>query len=674
MTPLKGVNIKTLMRFESQATTPSTTSGEYVLYVNGSNQLVYDNGSSSSVLGTAGAVSNFSLNDAYDDGSTLTVDTSAVVFNGSLAGDIVTINNSGAGAGLGFAVAGGGNDIEGTSTTWYVTAAGAAVFTGITIADDNDIVFGTDSDITMEYDEDGNNELLITGATGISGNVNLRSTSTFTQAGNAGSTVFTITAGDVVFSDASLSITDADNAETVTVINNTATTIGNASSAAVVQIESTSLTTGALLNLQLTEGTLNGGWYLRAWDATGGAAVFSVAEDGATTITGNAAGTDALTVTAGDLFLNDTDGTVMESEDGTTTMLTVDNKLGVIASDSAVVLIDAGGAVASGGNLLRVAPTGTPNAGAIAIEYVGSGKTCQAVYVDGDPTGVDLMHINCGGALTNGFAVLGITNDGNLAAGGALINLTLGGTPNADARVFEIDGQKDAIAVYIDSDAATDSAVQIRGQGAIANNKAMLEIVNTGTPANAGSNFFRIDASGCTATNKPIMAEFVGTGKDVSGLYIDADNTTTHGVSISGTGALNAGRMLLVDNDGTPAANTDAVAEIKFTGTATNNPVVLNVNNGTADAAPLLVTSNVASATRAVATMIQDSTTGAQVVLTLQQDDVDEDFIAFNSTAGSGASVDLTNTTPATVVGSVLVSAVDGTKYRIPLYAAAGWS
>jgi len=183
-----------------------------------------------------------------------------------------------------------------------------------------------------------------------------------------------------------------------------------------------------------------------------------------------------------------------------------------------------------------------------------------------------------------------------------------------------------------------------------------------------------MDMTGLTATNDPNGLLIAGAGVDVSAIQIDVDNTDLDAVLVDGSGALNAGRMLKVDNDGTPAANTDAVAEITFSGTATNNPVVLNVNNSTVDAAPLLVTSNVASATRAAGTFVQDSTTGAASVLALQQDDVSEEFLAFNSTAGSGNAVDLTNTTPAAVAGSIIVSAVDGTKYRLALYAEAGWS
>lgn len=66
-TGVPGLNIRQAngaIRFETPLITPTTTTGERLLYVNSSNQLVFDDGSSSSVLGTAGQVQAFSLNDA----------------------------------------------------------------------------------------------------------------------------------------------------------------------------------------------------------------------------------------------------------------------------------------------------------------------------------------------------------------------------------------------------------------------------------------------------------------------------------------------------------------------------------------------------------------------------------------------------------------------------------
>ena len=541
----------------------------------------WDGSSWSTFSGAGSGVSTW--DEMYDNDKALSIDSTTLTFTLTHAtndGLTLAAQSGKAGAVLAFNNAGDGSDIDGTSDTWSVSKAGAAVFTAIAMADNELITLGTGSDATIGWN---GSVLNIAGITDFDNNVTLAASATIVQAGVAGSTVFTITAGDAAMSDGSLAITDADNAATFSVTNATVTT-GNT-----VVITADAATEGSILYIDNGGAALTSGYYINCNDD--GTSDFTVGADGATVITTAAATTAALSVTG-----------IQTSQD----MVTFDNTSGVIASNKAILFLDAGGNVADGGNILRLAPTGTPVEGSVGIEFVGASKVMQAMSLD--------------------------------------------------------------------SDSVNNSVALFNGGGAIADNKAVVEITADGTPAAAGSNMLRVDGSGLTATNKPTLVEVIGTGKDVSGLYIDADNTTTHGVSIDGSGALaSGGRMLLVDNDGTPAAVTDAVAEITFTGTATNNPIVASINNSTKDALPLLVTSNVAAATRAVAVFVQDSTTGATPVLTLDQDDVSEEFIDFVGTAGSGNSIDTTNTTPAAVVGSAIV-AYNGTKVRVALYAAAGWS
>ena len=240
---------------------------------------------------------------------------------------------------------------------------------------------------------------------------------------------------------------------------------------------------------------------------------------GVVTMDGVASATDVLTITLGDLLISDGHLDIVEAN-GTTDVLTLTHTTGVMASDEATLKVTDGGDIASGGNMVRLVPTGTPNAASILLELVGAGKIGQAMYIDEDPTGIDVVHFHGGGALTNGFAVLGITNDGNLATGGALLNLTLGGTPGSTAvRVFEIDGQKDAIAVYIDSDAAAESAFQITGNGVVASNKAMLDVTNTAAIA-AGSSLARIHSTAASAGATAYGLEIACNASNLEALYV----------------------------------------------------------------------------------------------------------------------------------------------------------
>ena len=346
--------------------------------------------------------------------------------------------------------------------------------------------------------------------------------------------------GNVTISDGQFDWTSGDDEQggAWTFSNTTGndiTWVSAATTGNCLSITADPLTSGSMLYLDTLAAGFTGE-YIRCYD--GAADDFVVAGNGATTIAGSAGGTDALTITAGDLFMSDSDQNIIESEDGTTTTMLIDNKAGVVADNNAVLTLDAGGAIASGSNILRVAPTGTPNAGAIGIEFVGAGKLLTALSIDADPTASDVVEINGGGALTNGLAVLAITNDGNLAAGGCDQLITMGGTPNADARALEIDAQKDARAIYIDTDAVTNHAIEVTHSGNLASTKSVLFLTDAGTPADATPAVIHAQFTGTTA-NQPI-AFLDGGGKDVIGLKVDSDTSTQSATS---------GQVLLYNNN-----------------------------------------------------------------------------------------------------------------------------
>jgi len=71
-----------------------------------------------------------------------------------------------------------GGTTNGFDVTYYFETAGTIDIDfdsdNMTFSDDMDLVFGTDDDITIEYDEDGNDELLVTGAAGFANTVTFR--------------------------------------------------------------------------------------------------------------------------------------------------------------------------------------------------------------------------------------------------------------------------------------------------------------------------------------------------------------------------------------------------------------------------------------------------------------------------------------------------------------------
>lgn len=619
------------IRFDSNRSDPSSAN-DVILYRGAGASLRFWDGSTATTLGSAGAVANFTLDDAYDDGRTITADSGAVTINSSGSGGGLALTDTGTGARLTFSGAGTGNDVTGTGSNWQVTNAGVGTFAGLVLGDDENITFGASSDATIDW-EGANNVLNIAGAVDFDDNVTLAASATITQAGVAGSTVFTITAGDAVLSDGSLAITDADNAETVTIINNTANTIGAAASAGVVEIESTSLTTGTLLNLQLTEGTLNGGSYLRAWDATGGAAVFTVAEDGATTIAG-AGGNNALTLTAGDAVLSDGSLTITDADNASSLVLNNDT------ATSADIVAIASGSLTTGSLVHLTADTAVP---------ITTGRILE-MTADTATTAAGLVELTAD-ALTTGIGVL-VTSTSDALAAGQLLNVDHTSSALTAAKTGQL---VDIVSSRTQTAAAT-----------ISDNYDAVSVIRTSVNTNAGGT---LNAAGAVLFIQNVATQTAGTLSDtVNGIEIDMDGdgtgdaidithaatagrgldvnvavTTVPGVDIDGTGAqannvglldvassgatAAGGSVLRVTNTGTPAAATSYLVDFDYSGaTMTNNPVGVYINGG--------------SSTESALEVVNSGATGNNIGVV--------DIAHSGATAAGGASLRVANTgTPA---------------------------
>lgn len=164
-----------------------------------------------------------------------------------------------------------------------------------------------------------------------------------TIAGNAGSDVFTVTAGDLVVADGSLTMTDADEASTLAITNNTAASVN------VVSITANGITDGSVLYLNSSAAGITTGNYINCYN--GAATVFEVGLYGATTILGNAA-TEVFTITAGHAKLTSgnltlTSGNVVLTSGNLT--LTSGN----IAMDSGNITVTAGNITMTAGTIIN---------------------------------------------------------------------------------------------------------------------------------------------------------------------------------------------------------------------------------------------------------------------------------------------------------------------------------
>jgi hypothetical protein len=281
------------------------------------------------------------------------------------------------------------------------------------------------------------------------------------------------------------------------------------------------------------------------------------------------------------IFIDNATGTSMEA-------INIDDEANV----EDIILISATANTGAGNALINLVADGTPNAtaNALLINWTGITATntpyaqkidCSAVdagalSIDSDATTDDCVLINGGGAITNGNAVLAITNDGNLATGGNLFSIDVGGTPHAAAIAFELQSAKNCQAMFVNTAAATDSAIEITGTGAVADNKALLELNWTSTPAAAGSNMLRVDGSGGTNTAKPVLVEIydnsVAVGLSVSTASIEDM------VTFIGTGATGAAKAV-VDITSTALMNaTSNLLRLDLTGADTTSvPTALEV-------------------------------------------------------------------------------------------------
>lgn len=381
-------------------------STDYGLYVNSSGSLVFSSLGTTTVLGgsTPGGVPTWEQIFANDQtfnvaGTTFTVD------NSTGNNDVLTLTNSGAGSGdvIQITNVGTGKDINGSSSLWSVSKAGAAVLVSVdvpTIATTGAMTIGSSG------------ASLITIGTN-SNTITMAKATTF-------SSTITVTDG---LTDL---ISTSNAAAALRVTNNTATTWGaGGASAGIAILRSTSLTTGDLLRLQLTEANLTTGNYINLYDATGTASVFKVAKAGLTTIAGpSGGGASAFVVTAGDLVVSDGSLAITDADNAATFSIT--NNTATTAS----VVIIAGSGVFSGStttSFMTITPSGlTTGTGIYAPMAALTSGIAINVPLNALTTGQGLILSHTTSTIADGGSMLRITStsaDTGGATNGTLLDV-----------------------------------------------------------------------------------------------------------------------------------------------------------------------------------------------------------------------------------------------------------
>lgn len=505
--------------FDKVNTAPTTTTGYYRLYVHPTTgSLIYDNGVAPVVIGAAGAAAT-TWEAIFTNDTTFAIAAGTWTITQSSANAILTLNKTNVGAGtvLDITNSGTGKDIA-NSTNWSIIATGGH---GVLELGSAGTINATDGALSVGK----------TGtATTILGTLTVAEALTFTSGG------VTVTSGNVLLSSGNLTLTSgaftvsagvstliatSNAAPTLLLTNNTATTYGSGgTSTGVVLFRSTSLTTGTLARLQLTEATLNGGYYLDCWDVTAGAAVFSVAEDGVTTIAGTA-GSTSFTLTAGNMVVSAGGLAITKAADSATLSVTNDT------ATTASVIVLAGSGVFTGStttSFMTLTPSGMTS---------GTGLYMPVAAMD---TG-RAMHI-VANALTSGI-VFNVTSSATAITGaGRLFLSTHSGATGTSAILNEF------------ISAATDETVILQVTSAAMVNGVNLSLVGT-TGMTTGS-LLKASSStaGAVATNGIISLNATGnfTSTSRAGFLNVSANTTTSGVAahISGT-AMTDGTILSLE-------------------------------------------------------------------------------------------------------------------------------
>ena len=487
----------------------------------------YWNGSAWVSFSGGGGISTW--DELYSDDKTLAISAETLTFNLTNAtANGLTLSASGSATGdvLQFSNAGTGKDVDGTSSTWSVTNLGQAVFARVDLGDNQTIRFGASQNATLQW-------VSASSYLEIAGNTAVKATYTFTIIGAADTNVFTITDGDVLLSNTKIAITNDDTDAILTMTANSVTT-GNA-----ILLTANGITSGSMLALVTTDAGFTTGYYIRCND---GSDVFTVADEGATTI-GGAGGVDVLTLTAGDMVLSDGSITVTDADDAAS--LSVTNN----TATSATVFKFAGSGVFTGStttSFFTITPSGltTGTAVYLPVAALTTGKGFHLV----------------GNALTTGNLIAVTSSATAITGNGRLFLSSHSGATGTSAILNEF------------SSAANDETtiVKITASDVLAAGTALLVAVGSMT----------------TGTAIEITATAITTGKGVSVTGLDA---LTTGIGLNITSAATAiattGRMVFVNHTG--VSGTSAVLS-EFKSAAADETVVFRITATAALAAGVL--------------------------------------------------------------------------------------
>lgn len=509
-TDFRGINLKAgngILRFVAPDVTPTTTTGELLLYVDSSNNLIYNNGSAAVTLGAAGggggAASTWDA--IYAGDKTLSIGSGTLTFAGNSAdaANVLTLTNIAGSSGAAIQVTNATTsnpDIKGTSGNWQVLGTGAGTLASLTLS------------------------------------------------GSGGSTVQTITAGDVAFSDGSLAIIDADNAATFSVTNDTATT-----SSVFVWAGSGAFsgnTTSSFFTLTpsgLTSGTA---FYLPVAALTTGKALHIVANAYTDGLVFNLTSSSTVATSTGRLF--------NLAHTAAANVSHIIAEMATAANDETVLLRLTASDILALGKVLHI------NASSMT-----TGTGIDLASLDALTTGIGISLASSSASIDTGSLLRISTATTAAVATNGIVSIRATGAYTSTANVGLLDVQSSGLV-------GTGTLVDFKTSSASQLTNTILNVEQSGTTTGYTGTMVRIKSTSTTgaATIVSLLADGITSGGTAFDLSVDA-LTTGVGLNIANSGgAMTSGSLLKIAAQGTGAIATNGIVSFTHTGAFTSTTAV----------------------------------------------------------------------------------------------------
>lgn len=425
-----------IVRFYSNTTSPALASTDRGIYVKGSDAYYWNGTSETAWGGGGGGTPTWEAIFLADPTFTVTPDTTfTIAGNRNTATAVVTMTNNAGASGPILQLTNdttSNNDIRGTSGTWAVTGTGVATVAGIVITGTSTAISTTASDVTWVI-EDNDATALRIGPSG--GPVML----TFDTRNSA-----EVLSTDALTFQVTLGLTEliqgSNTISTLRVTDNTITTFGaNANAAGTVVIRSTSLTTGSLLQLNLSDTALAGGFYLNCRETVGGTQDFTIGENGVVVMRGTPA-SDSFTMSGGDMVMSD--GSLLITDaDNANTFAVVNNT----ATTVSVISLDGSGAFTGTDTsaFMTLMPSGLTTGTALYIATAAATTLSKAIDITTSTTTGKGITITMTGVMTGVGKALEIIADSATTPGAS--------AGNAAGIFISVDGLTTGMGVKVES-------------------------------------------------------------------------------------------------------------------------------------------------------------------------------------------------------------------------------